>query len=68
MPTIRTTMRPDDEIEVSEAEYLDLARQGLLVRDQDNNPTTPEETPATSETGTVRTPTRKVTTDGSVSN
>lgn len=48
MPTVRTTMRPDDEIEVSEDEYLDLQRQGLLV---DDNPATPE-------TGAVRTPSR----------
>jgi len=28
---VRTTMRPDVEIEVDDAEYLDLQRQGLLV-------------------------------------
>jgi hypothetical protein len=33
MPTVRTTMRPDEEIEVGDAEYLDLKRQGLLVDD-----------------------------------
>lgn len=33
MPKIRTTMRPDVEIEVGDAEYLDLKRQGLLVGD-----------------------------------
>ena len=33
MPTIRTTMRPDREIEVGDAEYLDLKRQGLLLDD-----------------------------------
>lgn len=68
MPKIRTTMRPDDEIEVSDAEYLDLRRQGLLVQDEDDNPATPDETPATSETGAARTTTRKVTNNGSVSN
>jgi hypothetical protein len=26
-------MRPDDEIEVGDAEYLDLKRDGLLVED-----------------------------------
>jgi hypothetical protein len=31
MPTVRTTMQPDLEIEVGDAEYLDLKRQGLLV-------------------------------------
>ena len=33
MPTVRTTMRPDLEIEVDDAGYLDLQRQGLLVED-----------------------------------
>lgn len=31
MPTVRTTMRPFEEIEVSAIEAADLARQGLLV-------------------------------------
>jgi hypothetical protein len=30
MPIIRTTMRPDVEIEVGAAEYADLAAQGLV--------------------------------------
>jgi hypothetical protein len=33
MRTVRTTMQPDKEIEVGEADYLDLQRQGLLVED-----------------------------------
>jgi hypothetical protein len=33
MPTVRTTMQPDREIEVDDAEYLDLQRQGLLAGD-----------------------------------
>lgn len=33
MPTIRTTMRPDQTVEVDDAEYLDLQRQGLLVEE-----------------------------------
>lgn len=41
MPTVRTTMRPDQEIEVSDAEALDLSRQGLLVEE----PTPPTPTP-----------------------
>jgi hypothetical protein len=41
MPTVRTTMRPDQEIEVSDAEALDLSRQGLLVE----APTPPAPTP-----------------------
>ncbi|MGY0062845.1 hypothetical protein ACWY4P_40970 [Streptomyces sp. LZ34] len=31
MPTVRTTMQPHLNIEVSDAELLDLERQGLLV-------------------------------------
>lgn len=30
---VRTTMQPWREIEVSDAEYLDLSRQGLLIED-----------------------------------
>ncbi|MFF8482326.1 hypothetical protein [Streptomyces antibioticus] len=33
MPTVRTTMQPDREFEVGDAEYLDLKRQGLLIED-----------------------------------
>lgn len=33
MPTIRTTMRPDEEVEVGDAEYTDLMRQGLVLAD-----------------------------------
>jgi len=33
MPTVRTTMQPDREIDVDDAEYLDLQRQGLLVKE-----------------------------------
>ena len=43
MPTVRTTMQPDKEIDVDDAEYLDLQRQGLLVEetaDQDVPPAT----------------------------
>jgi hypothetical protein len=28
---VRTTMQPDTEMEVGEAEYIDLKRQGLLI-------------------------------------
>lgn len=41
MPTVRTTMQPDREIEVDDAEYLDLQRQGLLVGD-DGTPPAPQ--------------------------
>lgn len=33
MPTVRTTIQPHVELEVGDAEYLDLQRQGLLVED-----------------------------------
>lgn len=34
MPTVRTTMRPDQPIEVGDVEYADLKAQGLLVEDE----------------------------------
>ncbi|MEU8902196.1 hypothetical protein [Streptomyces mirabilis] len=45
---IRTTMRPDQVIEVGEAEYLDLQRDGLLV--EDNEPAAPAPAPKKSAT------------------
>ena len=30
---VRTTLRPDQDVEVGDAEYLDLKRDGLLVDD-----------------------------------
>jgi hypothetical protein len=33
MPTVRTTIQPHVELEVDDAEYLDLKRQSLLVED-----------------------------------
>jgi hypothetical protein len=44
MPTVRTTMRPDQEIEVGDAEYVDLSRQGLLAEDPEP-PAAPAPTP-----------------------
>ncbi|MFE1849853.1 hypothetical protein ACFYOF_06245 [Streptomyces sp. NPDC007148] len=45
MPKIRTTMRPDQEIEVDDIEAADLSAQGLLV---DDSPTpAPEPAPQT---------------------
>lgn len=41
MRTVRTTMQPDQEIEVGDAEYLDLQRQGLLVDDDGVEPDPP---------------------------
>lgn len=34
MRKVRTTMQPWREIEVSDAEYADLSRQGVLVEDE----------------------------------
>lgn len=36
--TVRTTMRPDLEIEIGDAEYLDLQRQGLLTTEPTAQP------------------------------
>jgi hypothetical protein len=44
MPTVRTTMRPDQPIEVGDVEYLDLKRQGLLA--EEAAPSTPAATAA----------------------
>jgi len=41
---IRTTMQPHLQVEVGDAEYLDLQRQGLLI--EDPAPTTPAPAPA----------------------
>jgi len=43
VPKVRTTMRPDQVIEVSDIEARDLARQGLLV--SDGVPSAPASTP-----------------------
>lgn len=52
MPTVRTTMQPDKEIEVGEADYLDLQRQGLLVQE---GTAAPAPTPAVSPAVTKKT-------------
>ncbi|WP_141746618.1 hypothetical protein [Streptomyces sp. LUP30] len=39
--TVRTTMQPDRDIEVDDAEYLDLQRMGLLVDDDGTEPEPP---------------------------
>jgi len=52
MPKIRTTMRPDLVLDVDDAEYIDLQRQGLLVEEtaeEDVQP--PTAAPATPEPG-----------------
>jgi hypothetical protein len=33
MPTVRTTIQPHVELDVSDTEYTDLKRQGLLIED-----------------------------------
>lgn len=35
---VRTTMRPDVEVEVGDADYLDLKRQGLLAAVVEESP------------------------------
>jgi hypothetical protein len=47
MHTVRTTKRPWEEIEVGDAEFLDLQRQGLLA--EDDEPPTPDPGPATTK-------------------
>lgn len=42
MPLVRTTFEPDKEVFVSDAEYLDLLRQGLIY----SGPPLPTPTPA----------------------
>jgi hypothetical protein len=42
MPTVRTTMRPHEDLEVSEVELTDLRAQGLLVEDQPTTEDTDE--------------------------
>lgn len=34
MITVRTTMRPDEDLEVDEREYQDLKAQGLILADE----------------------------------
>lgn len=41
---VRTTMQPHLQVEVGDAEYLDLQRQGLLV--EEPAPTSPAPAPA----------------------
>lgn len=50
--TVRTTMRPDLEIEVGDADYLDLQRQGLLVEEEPAPAVNPTTKKASGLTGT----------------
>ena len=43
MPTVRTTIQPHVELEVTDAEYTDLERSGLLLEEA---PATPAAAPA----------------------
>lgn len=52
MPTVRTTIQPHVELEVSDTEYVDLQRQGLLVEAPTPAPTpaaAPAKNPATAK-------------------
>lgn len=42
MHVVRTTLQPDKEIEVGDAEYADLKAQGLLIEDQSSEDKQPE--------------------------
>ncbi len=46
MRKIRLTINPEREIEVDEAEYLDLKRQGLIHEEIEDKPAEPEPKPA----------------------
>ncbi len=35
MTKVRTTIRPDEELDVDDAEYLDLSRAGLLLDEKE---------------------------------
>lgn len=55
MPIVRTTMRPDQPIEVDDIEYADLKAQGLLAEDtpapapQTATPAAPKKTSTSKE-------------------
>jgi hypothetical protein len=51
---VRTTMQPDTELEVGEAEYTDLKRQGLLIETDETGQ--PVNTPAEPEQDNPETP------------
>ncbi|MFE9391708.1 hypothetical protein [Streptomyces sp. NPDC006784] len=46
MPKVRTTMQPHLDIEVSDAAYLDLKRQGLLLEERPSRASEPTTSPA----------------------
>ncbi len=48
--TVRITKRPWEEVEVGDADYLDLQRQGLLVEDEPTTTPEPASPPAAKKT------------------
>lgn len=50
MPIVYTTIQPHEPLEVSEAERLDLERQGLLVKEPATPATAPAAAPAKTHT------------------
>lgn len=61
MRTVRTTMQPDVELEVGEAEYLDLSRQHLLVVDEQADVAPPDDDPDHDNARTASTSRRRTT-------
>lgn len=47
--TVRTTLRPWEEIEIGDAEYLDLLRQGLIAAAPSTAPSDTTPVPAVAE-------------------
>lgn len=46
MRKVRTTMQPNVELEVSDAEYTDLSRAGLIAQEDSAAPADADEKPA----------------------
>ncbi|WP_406170342.1 hypothetical protein OIE52_39340 [Streptomyces canus] len=56
MPTVRTTIRPDQPLEVDDTEYAQLKADGLLV-EEDQTPEATAAAPATPAKKTTSGPT-----------
>lgn len=70
MRSVRTTMRPHEQVQVTDAEYTDLKRQGLVLEELDQPatpaPVLPAAAPAVNRSGQaepVSAPPRRKTTD-----